>query len=152
MQMLWVRLMGTPIHLWSLKSLKTTGDSLSVFQRASSKNLNMEGVLDILVPLDLKSGLLDKIAMGCGEGLCFQDLDYEGIHFKCRFCHIVGCILQDYPQRDIAYKKQRFVGHSLTSPSLSHDVNPKYERTTAATLGEYPHVRFALNLSCVLAL
>jgi hypothetical protein len=92
-----------PFHIWSFKSLKAIGDSLGIIQRATSKNLVMEGVPIILVSLDMNGELPRKVVLECGEWLRSQYLDYKCIPFRYRFFHVTGHVPWDCPWRNITY-------------------------------------------------
>jgi len=49
----------------------------------------------ILVHLDTREGLVESYQLQLGDINQWQILDYEGIPFRCRWCHEVGHLYKD---------------------------------------------------------
>ena len=50
-------------------------------------------VARIMVEMDVAKGLLEKIFLGSPWGVWSQVLDYEGLPFHCRKCHMIGHVV-----------------------------------------------------------
>ena len=85
----WVRLPHLPLHCWNSSSLKAIGNKLGkCIDRAEPKD--QFSCARICVEVDLETGLLEAINLTVVEWSYTQELDYEQIPFKCRFCHGYG--------------------------------------------------------------
>ena len=47
----------------------------------------------ILVEIYVSKGLPEKICLGSTHGIWTQALDYEGLPFRCRKCHMTGHVV-----------------------------------------------------------
>ena len=61
----------------------------------SYEDTNIMCVGKILVNLNLREGLVESIILHKGEFYFIQDLDYQGMHFKCNKCHSYGYVVLD---------------------------------------------------------
>ena len=82
----WVRLPHFPLHCWSSESLEAIGNKLRKYiNRAERKD--QFSCARICVEVDLEIGLHEAINLTVADWSYIQELDYEQIPFKCRFCH-----------------------------------------------------------------
>lgn len=96
---LWVRLPRLPLHYWSEDVLIRIGNALGSYLHhdrtfVESKNRTLARVL---VQLDTREGLEEKITLQWGKYSRTQILDYEGVPFRCRWCHRVGHLYKEFP-------------------------------------------------------
>ena len=85
----WVRLPHLPLHCWNSTSLEAIANKLGKYiDRAKRKDLF--SCARICVEVDLETGLPEAINLTVAVWSHTQELDYEQIPFKCRFCHGYG--------------------------------------------------------------
>ena len=85
----WVWLPHLPLHCWNSESLEAIGNTLSKYiDRGERKDQYSCAI--ICVEVDLEIGLPEAIKLNVVDWSHFQELDYEQLPFKCRFCHECG--------------------------------------------------------------
>jgi hypothetical protein len=85
----WVRLPHLPLHCWYLKSLEFIGNTLGKYiDRADRKE--QYSCATICVEFDLEVGLPKSIQLKVADWSYIQELDYEQLPFKCKYCHGYG--------------------------------------------------------------
>ena len=85
----WVRLPHLPLHCWNSDSLEAIRNKLGKYiDKAERKD--QFSCARICVEVDLETGLSEEINLIVVEWSHIQELDYEQIPFKCRFCHGYG--------------------------------------------------------------
>ena len=85
----WVRLPHLLLHYWNSESLETIGNKLGKYiDRAECKD--QYSCARICVEVDLETRLPKAINLTVAGWSHIQELDYEQIPFKCRFCHGYG--------------------------------------------------------------
>ena len=93
--LVWVRLPFLPLHCWNIESLVIIGNKLSRYiDRPERKDQFF--CTRICVEVDLKIGLPKAIQLIVADWSYTQELDYEQISFKCRFCHGYGHFARNY--------------------------------------------------------
>lgn len=98
-------------------------------------------------------GLPYKITLHCGELKWVQELDYKKLPFHYRFCHQIGHILRDCPNKAQVYKKKHIVAPLSVEVVKSCSV----QRVAPLVVGGkevYPshqslHVDFPSNVVCL---
>lgn len=96
---IWVRLPGLPMQFWTPQVFKRIRDALGTYLE-HNKSYEQSGIMTmarILVHLDTRAGLEEKITLHRRHFSRKQLLDYEGVSFRCRRCHKVGHLYKDYP-------------------------------------------------------
>lgn len=96
---LWVCLPGLPLQYWSGDVFVRIGNMLGTYldydkSYIQSKNRTLAR---ILVHLDTREGLEEKITLQWRNFTRVQILDYEGVSFRCRRCHKVEHIFKECP-------------------------------------------------------
>jgi hypothetical protein len=82
----WVCLPHLPLHCWNPKSLESIGNTLGKYiDRAERKD--QYSCARICVEVDLEVGLPEAIQLTVADWSHIQELDYEQLPFKCRYCH-----------------------------------------------------------------
>jgi hypothetical protein len=89
---IWVCLPGLPVELWTQKGFECLGNALGRYMDAdmSFTSTGKMSMARILVSLNIHKGLAGEIELSWGDRSILQKLDYEGIPFKCRWCHKHG--------------------------------------------------------------
>jgi hypothetical protein len=85
----WVRLPHLPLHCWNLGSLQSIGNALGKFIDQAPRK-DQYSCARICVEVDLEIGLPEAIQLSVANWTHIQELDYEQLPFKCRFCHEYG--------------------------------------------------------------
>ena len=85
----WVRLPHLPLHCWSQSSLQSIGNALGRYIDQAPRK-DQYSCARICVEVDLEVGLPEAIKLSVADWTHFQELDYEQLPFKCRFCHEYG--------------------------------------------------------------
>lgn len=96
---LWVRLPGLPLHFWYEDIFTRIRNVLDTFLYYDETYiiLGNRSMAHILVYLDTKEGLEEKITLQWKNFTSIQILDYEGDSFRCQRCHKVGHIYKECP-------------------------------------------------------
>lgn len=96
---IWVRLPGLPMQFLTLEVFKRIGDVLGTYLEhdQSYERTGIMNMARILVHLDNRAGLEEKITLHRRHFSHKQHLDYEGVPFRCRRCHKVGHLYKDCP-------------------------------------------------------
>lgn len=91
---IWVRLPNLLIHLWQDSIFEAIGNALGVFLYVDSDTSDIfhSTCARFLVELDVSKGLPKAICLDSPRGSWTQMLDFEGIPFRCRNCHLTGHI------------------------------------------------------------
>ena len=85
----WVRLPHLPLHCWNPRALEAIGNTLGKYiDRADRRD--QYTCARICVEVDLEVGLPEAINLTIADWTYVQELDYEQLPFKCRFCHGYG--------------------------------------------------------------
>ena len=85
----WVRLPRLPLHCWNSESLEAIENTLGKYiDRVERKE--QYSCARICVKVDLEIGFPEAIRINVADWSHIQELDYEQIPFKCRFCHEYG--------------------------------------------------------------
>ena len=86
---IWVRFPGLPRKYWSEDNFTSISNLLGTFLEAdmSFKITKLHRVVRILVNINVREGLFEKIHLSWGNTFFKQRLDYENIPFRCRRCH-----------------------------------------------------------------
>lgn len=86
---IWVKLPCLPLDLWNPFLFKMVGDTLGVYVDVdmSYKVTGEISIARILVLLDLHEGLSPKMCLKTMLRDVVQELDYEGVPFRCHRCH-----------------------------------------------------------------
>ncbi|GLJ41482.1 hypothetical protein SUGI_0858510 [Cryptomeria japonica] len=84
----WVRLPNLPLHFWGPSSLSTIGNSIGKFIAIpeKSKLLSNFTFARILVEMDFSKQLPAEIGLKVGSKIRRQQLDYDGVVFRCKLC------------------------------------------------------------------
>lgn len=96
---LWVRLPGLPLQYWSEEALIKIGNALGTYldHDRTYVESKKQTLARVLVHLDTREGLEEKITLKWGKYSRTQILDYEGVPFRCNRCHQVGHLFKDCP-------------------------------------------------------
>lgn len=96
---IWVRLPGLPWQFWTPYVFKRIGDTLGTYLEhdRSYEKTGIRTMARILVHLDTRPGLEEKITLHHSHVSRKQLLDYEGVPFRCRRCHKIGHLYKDCP-------------------------------------------------------
>jgi hypothetical protein len=85
----WVRLPHLPLHCWNQGSLRSIGNALGKYIDQAPRK-DQYSCARICVEVDLEIGLPEAIQLTVANWSHIQELDYEQLPFKCRFCHEYG--------------------------------------------------------------
>ena len=85
----WVRLPHLPLHYWNYDSLEVIGNMLGKYIDKDDWK-DQFSCARICVEVDLEIGLPEAIKLIVADWSHIQEMDYEQILFKCRFCHGYG--------------------------------------------------------------
>ena len=86
---IWVSLSHLPLHCWNSGSLESIGNSLRKYiDRADRRD--QYTCARICVEVDLEVWIPEAINLTIVDWSHVQELDYEQLPFKCRFCHGYG--------------------------------------------------------------
>ena len=104
---LWVQLPNLPIHLWLDLVLEIVEEALGnlLMVDAIYSNIYRTMYACILVNIDVSKGLPKKIKLASPHGSWIQLLDYEGIPFRCRKCHMTGHLVTHCSSDKVRSKK-----------------------------------------------
>ena len=85
-----IQLTNLPFEFWSNNICKAIGNSLGSFKEVNLSYLSIGQtcVANILVILDLREGLVEKIVLHKDGHKHVHALYYQGIPFKCNRCHL----------------------------------------------------------------
>lgn len=95
---LWGRLPRLPLQYWSEVVFVCIGNVLGTYldyDKSYIKSWN-KSLARILVPLDTREGLEEKITLQWKNLTRIQILDYEGVPFRCRKCPKVGHLFKEF--------------------------------------------------------
>ena len=93
-----MRLLHLPLHCWSSNGLESIGNKLGKYiDRADRKE--QFSCAKICVEVELEIGLPEAIKLTVADWSHIQELDYEQIPFKCRFCHGYGHFARNYKKK-----------------------------------------------------
>lgn len=82
----WVRLPHLPLHCWNQKIFQIIGNALGKYiDHAARKDQFL--CARICVEVDLEEGLPEAINLTVAGWSHIQELDYEQLPFKCKYCH-----------------------------------------------------------------
>lgn len=125
---LWVRLPGLPLQYWNEEVFMCIRNALGTYldHDRSYVESRSRTLARILVHLDTRDGLEEKITLHWGRYARVQILDYEGVPFKCRRCHRVGHLFKECPLN----KKQE---GPATSTTPSRPISPAAHCTPASS-------------------
>lgn len=87
------------MQFWTLQVFKRIGDALGTYLE-HDKSYEKTGIMTmarILVHLDTRAGLEEKITLHRRHFSCKKLLDYEGVPFWCHQCHKIGHLYKDCP-------------------------------------------------------
>ena len=89
---IWVWLLNLLMDLWLDFVLETVGDAIGnfLFVDSATSDVLHSTCAQILVETDVSKDLLEKICLDSTRGSWTQMLDYEGIPFRYRKCHMTG--------------------------------------------------------------
>jgi hypothetical protein len=123
----WVRLPHLPLHCWNPKSLESIGNTLGKYiDKADRKE--QYSCARICIEVDLEVGLPEAIQLKVADWSHIQELDYEQLPFKCRYCHGYN-ILPDIAKRRSRRRwrsRKAINGHrSRKQPRQSITTDPK---------------------------
>ena len=124
--LVWVRLSLLPLHWWNLVSLKTIGNKLGKYiDRAERKY--QYSCARICIEVNLEIGLLEAINLTMAEWYHIQELDYEQLPFKCRYCHGYGHFSRNCKKKldDDLEKEKVDQWTQIQKAGLSNQVNRK---------------------------
>lgn len=129
---IWVRLPRVPLQYWSGDVFVSIGNTLGTYldfdkSYVQTKNQTLPC---ILVHLDTREGLEEKITLQWRHFNRVQILDYKGIPFRCRRCHKVGHIFKVCP----------LIKKPYDSPSAPFNSKGKVVSTLASTPVLIPRV------------
>lgn len=95
----WVRAPGLPSFLWVESVFRSIGNRLGTFLEADMSFLQTQNMAmaRILVNLNPRGGLAEKINIQYREYVFEQILDYEHLPFRCHRCHVYGHLARDCP-------------------------------------------------------
>jgi len=95
----WIRLPGLPLQFWSEDIFRRIGNAIGVYMDYDKSYLHtgMMAYARLLINLDTRGGLQEYITIQWREFSRKQNIDYEGISYRCRRCHKVGHLYWDYP-------------------------------------------------------
>lgn len=95
----WIRLFSLPIDYWGLAILKSIGDRLGTFIKASETTMQRKytSCARICVEMDVSGALHDGLWLEFRDEDYFQAIDYEQIPFRCRKCHEHGHLIRECP-------------------------------------------------------
>ena len=95
---IWVRILNLPMHLWLDFVLESVGHAIGNFLFVDSDTSDILHLTcaRILVEFDVSKGLLEHIYLAFSRGSWTQILDYEGIPFRYRKCHMTGHLATRY--------------------------------------------------------
>lgn len=128
MEPIWVRLPGFPMNLWNETRFAKIGNFLGEYFCVdfSYKETGLFTVAKIMVKIDLRLGLTTEITIQAKDGEFIQQLDYEGVPFRCHRCHVYGHLVDScpYPFRaSISLIDKDVVGETAPSPAASIPVH-----------------------------
>jgi hypothetical protein len=94
---LWVLLPGLPLHLWNEGAFKAIGNALGQFISLDSSSFTSPSRKfgRVLVEIDIHEGLPELLDIDWRGRHHKQRLDYQGIPFRCSWCHCTGHLRRD---------------------------------------------------------
>jgi len=109
----WVRMPALPLHYWDPYHFRKIGDILGTFLEADMSYLETleQRVARILVNINLREGLAERINLDWGPVIVPQLLDYENVSFRCRRCHAYG-----HPASECSKPPRHHHGGRIPSP------------------------------------
>jgi len=112
----WVRMPALPLHYWDPYHFKKIGNILGTFLEADMSYLEtlVQRVARILVNINLREGLAERIYLDWGPVIVPQLLDYENVPFRCRRCHEYG-----HPASECGKPRRQHHGGRNPSPRRS---------------------------------
>lgn len=111
--LVWVRMPALPLHYWEPYHFRKIGNILGTFLEADMSYLETfeQRVARILVNINLREGLAERINLDWGPVIVPQLLDYENVPFRCRKCHEYG-----HPASDCSKPQRHHHGGRIPSP------------------------------------
>lgn len=90
--LVWVKIPGLPLELWTLKSLNSIGNSIVHMKHIYPQILgkNDKHIAWILVEVCFVGGFLGDVDLVWGQRNHRQRVDYWGVPFRCLTCHHIG--------------------------------------------------------------
>eukprot|EP00253_Pinus_taeda_P013884 PITA_13884 len=85
----WVCLPHLPLHCWSQNSLQSIINALGRYIDQAPRK-DQYSCARICIEADLEIGPPEAIKLSVANWTHIQELDYEQLHFKCRYCHEYG--------------------------------------------------------------
>lgn len=97
--LIWVSLPWLLLHFWLEDVLICIGNDLGTYMdhEKTYKSYANKSMAHILVHLDTREGLEEKITLHCMHLYRKKILHYEGVPFKRRICHKVGHLYKECP-------------------------------------------------------
>jgi len=96
---IWVQLPSPPLQFWSKDIFRIIRDDLDTYldHDRSYMDTGILAMARILVYLDTRDGLVESYRFQLGTTILWQELDYDGIPFRCRRCHKVSHLYKSFP-------------------------------------------------------
>jgi hypothetical protein len=115
---LWVLLPALPLHLWNEGALKAIGNALGhcITLDFSSLAAPARKMGRIMVEIDIHEGLPEVLDIEWRGHHIKQRLDYQGISFRCNWCHCTGHLRRDCPGKVL--RKSLKISWSRKIPQL----------------------------------
>jgi hypothetical protein len=96
--LVWVCLPHLPLHCWNPKSLEAIGNTLGKYINKDDRK-EQYSCVRICVEVDLEVGLPKAIQLKVADWSYIQELNYEQLPFKCRYCHGYGHFARHYKNK-----------------------------------------------------
>jgi hypothetical protein len=88
--LVWVRLPRLPLHRWSDDALRCIRKSIGQYIDRAEPKENFFSCARICIEFDLEKGILEEVIISLDNWQHVQQLDYEQLPFKSKFCHEYG--------------------------------------------------------------
>ena len=125
----WVRLPHLPLHCQNSKSLETIGNKLGKYIDMEKRKYQYL-CARICVEVYLEIGIPEAINLKIVEWSHIQEVDYEQLPFKCRYCHGYGHFARNCKKKseeDIE-KKKADQWTQVQKSGISNQVNRKNDK------------------------
>lgn len=101
--LIWVKLLGLPLELWSKETLTKIGNAIGRCVYVDPKCLGEKDkhVAWILIEKAYRGGFLDHIELSWRDLKINQRLEFWGVPFRCLACHRIGHLIKNCPCRPV---------------------------------------------------
>jgi len=144
--LIWVKLPGLPLELWSKETLIEIGNAIGRFVYVDPRCLGEKDkrIAWILIEKAYRGGFPDHIEIAWRDLKINQRLDFWGIPFRCLACHRTGHLIKHCPRRPAHEKIWADTNNYKMYPQFSE--KEKLSPTVSLTLLDHDAVQEFKNL------